>query len=317
MERTTTTAAEPTGKQRGVVFWLRAARAPFFSGSLAPVLVGTAVAFSESGRVNWLHATLALLALTCLHAGANLANDYYDHVSGNDEVNVRFATPFTGGSRFIQQGLARPGEILVASLTSFALGGLFGAYLVWATGWLVLALGAFGALTGFCYSAPPLKLGYRGWGEPFIMLDFGVLPVLGAYYVQAQALALPALIASLPVGLLMTNVLWINQFQDAEADAAVGKRHWVVRLGRRRAVAWHIALFGLAYLSIAAGIALRLLPGWAAFAFLSAPLAVRASAVSAKHYDELDRLVPANVGTIATHLATSALLAIGLVLSRL
>jgi 1,4-dihydroxy-2-naphthoate octaprenyltransferase len=115
----------------------------------------------------------------------------------------------------------------------------------------------------------------------------------------------------------MMNVLWINQFQDAEADAAVGKRHWVVRLGRGRAVAWHIGFFGLAYVSIAAGIALRLLPAWAALAFLSAPLAVRACMVSAKHYDELDRLVPANVGTIATHLATSVLLAIGLVLSGL
>jgi len=299
-----------------ILFWLRAARAPFFTGSLAPVLVGTALAFGESGGVNWLHAILALLALTSLHAGANLANDYYDHVSGNDEVNVRFATPFTGGSRFIQQGLARPGEILAASLISLALGGLFGAYLVRATGWPVLALGAFGALTGFCYSAPPVKLGYRGWGELFIMLDFGVLPVLGAYYVQTQAFTLSALIASLPVGFLMTNVLWINQFQDSDADAAVGKRHWVVRLGRRRAAAGHLLLFAVTYAAIAAGIAARLLPGWAALACISLPLAVRASVTSATRYDDLPCLVPANIGTIATHFVTSVLLALGLVLGR-
>ena len=302
--------------RRGPIFWLKAARAPFFTGSFAPVLVGTALAFSESGQVNWLHATLALLALTFLHAGANLANDYYDHVSGNDEANVSYATPFTGGSRFIQQGLARPGEILAASLISLALGGLFGAYLVWATGCPVLALGVFGALTGFFYSAGPLKLGYRGWGELFIMLDFGVLPVLGAYYVQTETFTLSALIASLPVGFLMTNVLWINQFQDWEADAAVGKHHWVVRLGRRRAAVGHAALFALTYLSIAAGIGARLLPAWSALAFLSAPLAVRASAVSAKRYDDLDHLLPANIGTVATHLATSALLAVGLALGR-
>lgn len=299
-----------------LAFWLAAARAPFFTGSLAPVLVGTALAFSQSGRLNWPHAALALLALTCLHAGANLANDYYDHVSGNDEANLTYATPFTGGSRFIQQGLARPREILAASLTSLALGALFGTYLAWTTGWPVLALGAFGALTGFCYSAPPLKLGSRGLGELFIMLDFGLLPVLGAYYVQAQAFPLSAFLASLPVGFLMTNVLWINQFQDLEADAAVGKRHWVVRLGRRRAAAWHIGLFALAYLSLAAAIALRFLPGWAALAFLSLPLAARASAVSAKRHDDLEHLVPANIGTIATHLATSLLLAAGLALSR-
>ena len=302
---------------RGPWFWVKAARAPFFTGSLAPMLVGTAAAFYEAGAISWPLAGLALVALVCLHAGANLANDYYDHVTGNDEVNVSYATPFTGGSRLIQDGKVRPGEILAASLVSLGLGAAIGVYLVAATGWPVLVLGVVGGVTGFCYTAPPLKLGYRGVGEIFIFLDFGLLPVLGAYYVQSKGFAASALLASLPVGLLMTNVLWINQFQDAEADAAVGKRHCVVRLGRRRAVAWHIGLFGLAYLSIAAGIGIGLLPAWAALAFLSAPLAVRACMVSAKHYDELDRLVPANVGTIATHLATSVLLAIGLVLSGL
>jgi len=316
MGQATTVAGESPRMRRGVVFWLKAARAPFFTGSLAPILVGTALAFSGSGHLNWAYAVLALLALTCLHAGANLANDYYDHVSGNDEANVRYATPFTGGSRFIQEGKAKPGEILLASLISLGLGGVTGVYLVWATGWPVLALGVVGAVTGFCYSAPPLKLGYRGLGEGFIMLDFGVLPVLGAYYVQTEAFTLPALVASLPVGFLMTNVLWINQFQDADADAAADKRNWVVRLGRRRSVAVHIALFALTYAAIAAGIIWRLLPGWSALAFLAVPIAVRASAVSAKRYDQLDRLTPANVATVGAHLVTSLLLAIGLVLSR-
>ena len=317
MAAATPIANDSRTRRRGPVFWLRAARAPFFTGSLAPVLVGTALAFSASGTVRWPQALLALLALTCLHAGANLANDYYDHVSGNDEANVSFATPFTGGSRFIQKGEAAPGEILAASLISLALGGLMGAYLVWATGWPVLALGAVGAVTGFCYSAPPLKLGYRGLGELFIMLDFGVLPVLGAYYVQTEAFTLSALVASLPVGFLMTNVLWINQFQDADADAAADKRNWVVRLGRRRSVAVHVALFALTYAAIAAGIIWRLLPAWSALAFISAPLALRASITSARRYDDLPRLVPANVATIAVHLVTSVLLAIGLTLSRL
>ncbi len=317
MNRATTTTDESVVRRRDALFWLKAARAPFFTGSLAPILVGSALAFSESVALHWGRAVLALLAVTCLHAGANLANDYYDHVSGNDEANVRFATPFTGGSRFIQEGKARPGEILAASLISLALGGLLGAYLVWVTGWPVLALGVVGALTGFFYSAPPLKLGYRGLGELFIMLDFGVLPVLGAYYVQAEAFTLSAFVASLPVGLLMTNVLWINQFQDSDADGAVGKRNWVVRLGRRRSVVVHAGLFALAWGAIAAGILWHLLPGWSALAFLAVPIAARATAVSARRYDELEKLTPANVGTIAAHLVTSVLLSVGLALSRL
>ena len=297
---------------RGPVFWLKAARAPFFTGSLAPIAVGTATAFDETGVISWPAALLSLLALVCLHAGANLANDYYDHISGNDEVNVSYATPITGGSRLIQRGLVRPGEILAASLVSLTLGAGIGLYLVWMAGWPILVLGIVGGVTGFCYTAPPLKLGYRGVGEIFIFLDFGLLPVLGAHYVQAQAFSSGAAFAGVCVGLLMTNVLWINQFQDAEADAAVGKRHWVVRLGRRRSSRVHAALFALAYGAIVIGAAAKALPAWAMLGLLSAPLAVRASCVSSRCCDHLDRLTPANVGTIAVHLLTSLLLALGI-----
>ena len=300
---------------RGPLFWLKAARAPFFTGSLAPIMVGTATAFCEAGAVSWPRAALALLALTCLHAGANLANDYYDHLSGNDEINVTRAAPFTGGSRFIQDGKAQPREILTASLLSLGLGSAIGIYLVVITGWPILALGLVGAATGFFYTAPPLKLGYRGIGEMFILLDFGLLPVLGAHYVQTQTFPAAAAIAGLAVGLLMTNVLWINQFQDVDADAAVSKRHWVVRLGRRASSRVHAALFGLAYAAIIVGVLWRALPSWALLGLRSLPLAARASVVSLKHHDRLDRLTPANVGTILTHLATSVLLALGLAIA--
>lgn len=300
---------------RGPIFWLKAARAPFFTGSLAPIMVGTATALYEAGAVSWPRAALALAALTCLHAGANLANDYYDHLSGNDEINVTRAAPFTGGSRFIQEGKAQPWEILAASLVSLGVGAAIGAYLVLVSGWPILVLGIIGGATGFFYTAPPLKLGYRGVGEVFILLDFGLLPVLGAEYVQTQSFSAGAAAAGACVGLLMTNVLWINQFQDMEADAAVGKRNWVVRLGRRASSAIHAGLFALAYGAIIGGVVWGVLPIWALLGLLSLPLAAKASVVSLKHHDQLDRLTPANVGTIGAHLATSALLAAGLVIA--
>lgn len=300
---------------RSPIFWLRAARAPFFTGSLAPVMVGTAAAFWDTGAVNWLHAALALAALVCLHAGANLANDYYDHLTGNDERNVSYASPFTGGSRLIQGGQVQPWEILAASLISLSLGAAIGIYLFLAAGWPILVLGLIGGATGFFYTAPPLKLGYRGIGEVFIFLDFGLLPVLGAYYVQMRTFSAGATVAGACVGLLMTNVLWINQFQDAEADAAVGKRNWVVRLGRRASARVHVGLFALAYAAIIAGVGWRVLPAWAMLGLLSLPLAVRASAASLRYHDQLGKLTPANVATIATHLVTSVLLALGLVIA--
>jgi len=301
---------------RGPIFWLKAARAPFFTGSLAPVLVGTATAFHLSGSIDWLRALLALLAITALHAGANLANDYYDHLSGNDEINLTRAWPFTGGSRFIQEGWARPREILAASLISIAFGALIGLYFVSLFGWPILLLGLFGATTGFFYTASPLRLGYRGIGEFVVFLDFGLLPVLGAAYVQTQTFTPTAALAGCLVGLLMTNVLWINQFQDAEADAAVGKRNWVVRLGRRRSAVVHAATFAAAYGVIAAGIAADILPASSSLAFLSAPLALLAAVVSLRHHDHLARLRPANASTVAVHLLTAILFAIGLALAR-
>ena len=300
---------------RGPVFWLKAARAPFFTGSLAPIMVGTATAFYAAGAVSWPRALLALVALVGLHAGANLANDYYDHLSGNDEINVARAYPFTGGSRFIQEGKAQPWEILAASLVSLGMGAAIGVYLVVVTGWPILALGVVGGATGFFYTAPPLKLGYRGVGEVFILLDFGLLPVFGAHYVQTQTFSAGAAIAGACVGLLMTNVLWMNQFQDLEADAAVGKRNWVVRLGRRVSSRLHAALFALAYAAIIAGVVWRVLPAWSLLGLLSLPLAAKASAVSLKHHDQLDRLTPANVATVATHLATSVLLSLGIAMA--
>jgi 1,4-dihydroxy-2-naphthoate octaprenyltransferase len=302
---------------RGPIFWLKAARAPFFTGSLAPVLVGTAVGFYESEGVRWGLDALALVALTLLHATANLANDYYDHLSGNDEANVSFAHPFTGGSRVIQQGAVDPLEMLVAALVSLYLGCGIGVYLVWVTGWPLLVLGLIGAASGFFYSAPPVKLGYRGLGEISILLNFGVLPVLGAFYVQTESFSAGAAVAGATVGLLMTNVLWINQFQDAEADAAVGKRNWVVRLGRRRAALVHAGLFGLAYAAVAGGILWHVLPVGAALGFLGTGPALGAIRVSALRYDDLPKLTPANVGTVAAHLLTSVLLAVGIAASGL
>jgi len=300
---------------RGPLFWLKAARAPFFTGSLAPIIVGTATAFYEAGAVSWPRAVLALLALICLHAGANLANDYYDHLSGSDDINVSRAPPFTGGSQFIQDGRAQPREILFASLLSLGLGSAIGIYIVLVTGWPILVLGIIGAATGFFYTAPPLKLGYRGLGEVFVLLDFGLLPVLGAHYVQTRSFSAGPAVAGVVVGLLMANVLWINQFQDADADAAAGKRHCVVRLGRRASSRVHAALFALAYTVVVTGVVWRALPASALLALLSLPLAARATLVSLKHHDHLDLLTPANIATIATHLATSVLLAVGLVIA--
>ncbi len=298
---------------RRILFWLHASRYEFFTGVVAPAIVGGGVAWWQVGSFHrglWL---LTLLGLILIHASANLANDYFDHLSGNDAVNREFIRPFSGGSRVIQRGLATPREVLAAALVCLLLGAVVGLLLVILRGWPILALGLVGGLSGFFYTAPPLKLGYRGLGEIFLALDFGVLPVLGTYYVQTQHFSLAAFWVSLPVALLILAVLWINQFPDYHADLAVGKRHWVVRLGRRRAAVVYAGMMALTYLTVLVGVAVEVLPPLTLLAMLTLPLTARGINVALREYDQPPALVPANAATIGVHLVLSLLLAVGLV----
>ena len=296
-----------------LLFWLHASRYEFFTGVFAPAAVGGAAAWAAGHSFHWGLWLLTLLGLIFVHASANLANDYFDHLSGNDAINTEFIRPFTGGSRVIQQGLARPRQVLLAALVSLALGGVCGLLLAYLRGWPLLLLGVIGGLTGFFYTAPPLKLGYRGWGELFIALDFGVLPVLGTYFVQTRHFSVEAFWASLPVALLILAILWINQFPDYHADRAVGKRHWVVRLGRRQAAVVYATMMTLAYGTVLLGVAVEVLPPLALLVVLSLPLTARGINVALREYDHPQALVPANAATIAVHLLLSLLLATGLV----
>ncbi len=288
--------------------WLMEIRMPFLTASIVPVLLGSAVAWEGTGMLHWGYFALTLIAAVLLHIGANVVNDYFDHVSGNDEANTEFVRPFSGGSRVIQSGLLSPLEVLTGGLLSFFLASLIGLYLTWARGPVVLALGVFGFVSGMFYTGRPFNWAGRGVGELLIGLNFGVLMTLGAYFVQTQQLSWVPVLASLPVALLITAVLWINEFPDYAADKAVGKKTLVVRLGRSRASVVYGALMVSAHLVILAGVIAERLPQATLLAFITLPLSLRAIAHARRHYDESFDLVPANALTVTSHLATGLLL---------
>lgn len=289
-------------------------RAPFFTASVVPVVLGAVIAWAKCGQFRWGWFLLTLIGGMALHAGANVANDYYDHISGSDDINKEFVRPFTGGSRMIQNGLMTPREVLIEALVLYAIAIPIGVYFIIVRGPLILLLGVIGALSGFFYSAPPFKLVHRGVGEIFIGLNFGVLMTLGAYYVQAGSFAWEPVVASLPVALLIMAILYINEFQDYSADKAVGKRHWVVRLGKERAVWGFTLIMALTYLSIVAGVAARVLTPWALIALLTIPLALKAVTVARKNFGDSQALSPANAATIGAHLTTGIALTVAYLL---
>lgn len=303
-------------RTRKLKLWLLEIRAPFFTASVVPVILGAVIAWQRGGDFHWVYFLLTLVAAMAIHAGTNIVNDYFDHLSGNDPVNVEFVSPFTGGSRLIQEGLLSPREVLMESLFFFALGSAIGLYLTWARGLIVLLVGLIGVFSGFFYTAPPIYLARWGIGEFFVGLNCGFLITLGSYYVQTRSLKWEPVVAAIPVACLITAVLWINEFQDAPADRAVGKATLVVRLGRRRAVTGYIFLMAATYLSILLAAILRVISPFTLLALLTLPLAWKAIGVARLHYDDYQRLTPANATTIQIHMLTGFLLILGCFLDR-
>ena len=339
------------GLQRGLMRYLWAVRAPFFSASLVPLLLGAAVAFYQFGQLHWPVFWWSLLGVLLAHAGANIANDYGDHLSRNDELNP-FFTPFNGGSRMIQAGLMAAPKMLALGCLCFMAAILIGLHLnnllhgrVFAPSPL-LWTGVCGIALGVFYTLGPFRLSYRGWGDVAVMLGFGPVIVLGAQYVQQQALQpqtlwtpLPALLISVPLALLVGLILFINSFQDYQADRAVGKRTWVVRTAEGGAVADYrkpfriyaaVMLLTFSYIFLY-GLAARYSDSigtpWVWLALLAgvpAYYAVRHGQRWLKQWesDSADRrrllyeLLPVNVLTIATHLAAGLLLALGFFIDR-
>lgn len=310
-----------TSRNKITAIWRRfiiITRAPFLTASLGSVLAATAIAYRQVGEF---HPGLFLLTLTgtiSAHLGANVINDYYDYQTGNDDVNPYFS-PFTGGSRAIQNGLITPGRTLMVAIGFFCVAILIGLYLDAVTkGHVVLCIGFVGIFCGIAYSAKPLQLAYRGWGELAIVLAYGPVIGVGSYYVQAEQLDAVALIATLPLGILVGLILMINEFQDQYADAKVGKRTIVVRLrDKRQAARLFIAIIILNYAWLLLFTLSGLFPVWTLLVFFTVPLFIKIYRVLRIHYAEIEALLPANAATIQLHLATSLLLSLAFGLDAL
>ncbi len=297
-----------------VLDWVKASRAPFCIGVFLCVCVGTAVAWHETGEFDPALFAACLVGVVLINLGTNLANDYYDHTRGADEANPD-PTPFSGGSRAIQDGVIGAKAIRNAAYVCFLLSSAVGAYIVWRRGLPVLALGAAGVLIGLFYTAPPLRLGYRGLGEIATGIAFGLLPVSGAYYVQAGTLSWSVILVACGPCCLGAALLVINEIPDAGPDRSVGKMHLVARLGVGFGAVAYLALLLGAFGSIAAGIALGLVPGWAALAFAAAPTGLWAFARAWTSGGAPGRIVPALGANVISLVLFGALTSVGYLLA--
>lgn len=282
--------------------WLAGARPRTWPAAIVPVAVGTAAA--ESG-LDILRASLALLVALSLQIGVNYANDYSDGIRGTDDRRI-------GPMRLVASGVATPGVVKRAALGAFVLAAIPGIYLsLVTTGWLLL-VGALSIGAAWCYTGGPKPYGYRGWGEIFVFVFFGLVASAGSTYLQDERLTALAIGASIPVGLLTVALLITNNLRDLPGDKIAGKYTLAVRIGDRPTRVLYIAIVTMAFLCLPY---LSLLRPWALVAFLALPMAfkpIRAIINGAKGQS----LIPVLGATGRLEMIYGLLLVVGLAVGR-
>ena len=279
--------------------WLAGARPKTLPAAVSPVLVGTALA-----GASWipLRAVLALIVALALQVGVNYANDYSDGVRGTDRSRV-------GPVRLVGQGLAPANRVRNAAFTSFAVAAIAGLTLVSVSGyWWLLIVGAASIAAAWLYTGGPRPYGYAGFGELFVFVFFGLVPVLGTLYVQTGGIDGAAVFAAVGVGALACAILVTNNLRDIPTDARVGKKTLAVRLGDRRTRHLYVLLIVVAFTMIAL---MAITNAWILLGLLAVPWAISPLRVVIAGAIGPD-LVPALVSTGRLVIAYALALCLGL-----
>jgi 1,4-dihydroxy-2-naphthoate octaprenyltransferase len=288
--------------------WFLETRPQFLLLTVVLAFLGTSVAWFD-GAFNLGYAVLAFIGLLLCHISVNVLNDYYDYKSGIDLKAKR--TPFSGGSGILPAGSLKPKQVFWFGMGSFLLAVPIGIYFVLVSGWLLLPLLLVAAICILFYTPLLTKLGWPEWSPG---LGLGVLPVLGAYFVQTGEYTLPAVIASIPSGILVHNLLLLNEFPDVEADKTAGRRTLPISIGSKGAGIVYSALTIILYLWIVAWVIVGLMPVFCLIGLLTIPFAVKGIQGALNYRDE-SKLIPGMANNVFMVLITQLLLGIGYILA--
>jgi len=289
--------------------WFLETRPQFLLLSVVLVFLGTCIAWYD-GAFHLGYAVLAFVGLLLAHISVNVLNDYFDYRSGVDLETKR--TPFSGGSGILPAALLKPRQVFWFGLISFLLAVPIGIYFVMTLdrGWLLLPLLLVAAICVLLYTPFIVKLRWPEWAPG---VGLGSLPVLGVYFIQTTAY-LPAVVAAIPSGILVHNLLLLNEFPDTEADRKAGRKTLPIVVGKERASLIYSALTIIVYLWIIGGVVAGQMPVFSLLALLTIPLAIKAIQGALKH-QEMSRLVPAMANNVLVVLLTQLLLGIGYILA--
>lgn len=297
-------------------FWLalRTTRLPFVSATAVPVLLGIAVAASH-GAFTWWTALLTVIGGALAHLAINVTNDVFDTLSGADDANTT-PTQFSGGSRVAIYDLVTVRGLAKLALALFGAAAVIGLALVAVTGSMTLLwIGVAGIVVGVAYTAPPLKLVYRGLGEFAVAIGFGPIMLLGAYVVQTGRLAWEPFVLSLVPGILIALILFVNEIPDRRGDAKAGKRTLPVRLPPATIRTGYLVTALAAFGTIVIGVAGGLLPWPTLIALAAVPLAFKVHQGLKVHYDSPYALMAVMGANVNLNLVVGGLLLVAYVVA--
>lgn len=288
--------------------WFLETRPQFLILSVILAFLGTSIAWYD-GYFHLGHALLAFFGLLLTHISINTLNDYFDFKSGIDLATKR--TPFSGGSGILPAAMLTPKQVFWFGMTSFLLAVPIGIYFIIIRGWLLLPLLLVAAFFVILYTPVILK---KRWPEWAPGVGLGVLPIMGIYFAQTGVYTWPLLIASVPSGILVHNLLLLNEFPDTEADSKANRKTTPITLGKRKASIIYSVLTVIVYLWIIGGVVAGIMPVFSLIALLTFPLAIKAIQGALK-YQDMSRLVPGMANNVLVILSTQFLLGIGYILA--
>jgi 1,4-dihydroxy-2-naphthoate octaprenyltransferase len=297
--------------KKQILIWISALRLQFLLAAPIPqVFIGASVAWYFKGIFDPLLFILAMLGSTLAYLGCFGINEYFDYKSKADVFAQKFKTPFSGGSGTLPLGLLKPTKVYRYSIVILGLGTLIAAYLTFSVG-PMLILFAIIAITGACfYTAPPLRLSYKGMGEFLTGIYCGPIVVLGTYYVLTKEFAFEPILSAVPVGIFVTAILWINEIPDYLSDKQAGKRTLIVKLGKKYAVRIYPLLLMVAYILLILNAVSKIAPLSSCFTLMTLPLAIKNITIVNKYYKNPKKLIPAMGGQIKLHIIVGAILAV-------
>ncbi len=291
--------------------WIQASRLQYVPTSIFPAVLGSVIAWVTFREFNFWYFAMVIIGVTLHHIALNMIDDVFDYLHAVDRSHGREKNPYTGGSGVLTGELLSVAQVLGASIFCYLMAIIIAVHLTISVGWPVLIFVGIGLFSSVFYSTPPIRYGYRGFGELSLLVNFGPVICLGAFYVQTRTIAWEPFVVSLVPGFLMWSMIVINEIPDYEEDSQAGKLNLVARLGKKRSILLYAGGLVCAYGTILLAVSFRVTSFGVLLGLLSVPIAYNSLRILSENYMDKIGMAPANLATIKVHALTLSCLIIG------